>query len=191
MGASDMLKMVWEETIAVSAQEWAGGGGLLLAQDVLQDGREVALTSTCPIGHSSNRPSGVGENIAWKWVSNFQLTASTDFTGSVQSWHDEVDHSGPYQTGGTFEGFSKCTGMCGHYTQVVWATANKLGCGAAACPHSSGMPGYVLVCQYGSSVPGGAGGNMLHATIFTQGTPCSDCLAGFDKCSDGLCSDEA
>jgi hypothetical protein len=167
MGASDMTKMGWDDALATAAQQFVAG---------------------CPSGHSENRPSAVGENMAWKWATGMKLTASTDFAPSVQSWYDEFDAAGPYKDGGTFSGFGSCSGMCGHYTQVVWAAANKIGCGAAYCPHSSGMGGYELVCQYGSSVPGGYGGNMGSQTLFTKGTQCSSCPSGFATCSDGLCS---
>lgn len=167
MGASDMTKMGWDDALATAAQQFVAG---------------------CPSGHSQNRPFGVGENMAWKWATGMKLTASTDFTPSVQSWYDEFDAAGPYKDGGTFSGFGSCSGVCGHYTQVVWAAANKIGCGAAYCPHSSGMGGYELVCQYGSSVPGGYGGNMGSQTLFTKGTKCSSCPSGFATCSDGLCS---
>lgn len=167
MGASDMMKMVWDETLADAAQEYI---------------------SSCPSGHSQNRPSGVGENIAGKWSSYFSMTAATDFTPSVQSWYDEIKDAGKYKKGGTFEGFGKCKGVCGHYTQVVWAAANRLGCGVASCPHHTGMPGYKLVCQYGSSVPGENGGNMVRDNLFTRGSACSSCPSGFETCSQGLCS---
>jgi len=166
MGASDMTKMVWDDTLANAAQQYVSG---------------------CPKGHSQNR-NGAGENIAWKWSTGMKLTASTDVTPSVQSWYDEYKDAGAYKNGGTFAGFSPCTGVCGHYTQVVWAAANKIGCGVAFCPHSTGMAGYELVCQYGSSVNGAHGGNMGGSTLFSKGTACSKCPSGFGTCSGKLCS---
>jgi len=168
MGASDMTMMVWDDTLANAAQTYASG---------------------CPSGHSKNRPNSVGENLAWKWSSSVRsLTATTDFTPSVQSWYDEIKDAGSYKTGGTFSGFGKCSGVCGHYTQVVRAAANKLGCGVNFCPHSSGMGGYMLVCQYGTSVSGSYGGNMQGTTLFTSGKACSKCPSGFQKCASNLCS---
>ena len=37
-----------------------------------------------------------------------------------------------------------CTGVCGHYTQIVWATSLRLGCGSANCSNN-----YVVYCNYG------------------------------------------
>jgi hypothetical protein len=165
MGASDMMMMKWDATLASAAQQFV---------------------ASCPSGHSQNRANTVGENMAWKWSSNFQLTASTDFGPSIQAWYDEIKDAGPYKTGGVFRGFGQCTGVCGHYTQVVWAAANLIGCGVKFCPHRTGMAGYELVCQYGSSV--GYGGNMGGATLFTKGRACSSCPGGFSTCSNNMCT---
>merc|ERR1712039_183286 len=92
---------------------------------------------SCPSVDSKHRPKGIGENIAKGSVS-FQLTNATDFTPSVQSWYDEIQDAGPYKTGGTFKGFDECSGVCRHYTQVVWAAADKIGCGVSYCLDSGG-----------------------------------------------------
>jgi uncharacterized protein YkwD len=181
MGASDMMEMKWDDTLAAAAQKWVSG--LSLADVSVSQG-----ASKCPSGHSQNR-NGAGENMAWKWSSSVtSISPSTDYTPSVQSWYDEIKDAGPYKDGGTFGGFDQCTGVCGHYTQVVWAAADKIGCAAEFCPHSTGMGGYELVCQYGSSVPGAHGGNMGGSTLFTKGAACSTCPSGFNKCSNNLCS---
>jgi len=38
----------------------------------------------------------------------------------------------------------RCSGVCGHYTQVVWRDSTELGCGAATC--ENGME--LWVCNY-------------------------------------------
>jgi len=186
LGASDMMKMTWDDTLANAAQQYVSGLSLLAQQTNVSSQK----SQKCPRGHSQNRANSVGENMAWKWSSSFQPAdlVNTDFTPSVQSWYDEIKDAGPYKTGGRFGGFGKCSGVCGHYTQVVWAAENKIGCGAAYCPHSTGMGGYELVCQYGTSVSGGYGGNMGGATVFTTGTACSKCPSNFMTCSSNLCA---
>ena len=48
---------------------------------------------------------------------------------------------------------NSCSGICGHYTQVVWAASLELGCGLSSCP---GLAyGSTIVCNYG---PGGNDG---------------------------------
>lgn len=37
----------------------------------------------------------------------------------------------------------RCKGVCGHYTQIVWAKSQRLGCGRAVCGESE-----VWVCNY-------------------------------------------
>lgn len=38
---------------------------------------------------------------------------------------------------------SRCRGVCGHYTQIVWRDSRRLGCAAAACGDTE-----VWVCNY-------------------------------------------
>ena len=62
----------------------------------------------------------------------------------VQSWASEVA-SYDYASDG-------CSGVCGHYTQVVWAASTKVGCGMAKCTTNSPFNGfpewYIWVCNY-------------------------------------------
>lgn len=164
-----MMMLKWSSTLAAAAQKHS---------------------SSCPGSTHSKDLKGVGENMAQKAGSNLVLSATTDLTPSVQAWFDEKKDAGPYKDGGKFNGFGDCTGVCGHYTQVVWQAANEIGCGVASCP-LSGMQGYQLTCQYGTSVSGLHGGNMIKATLFTKGTACSACPDGFKTCSTspaGLCT---
>jgi pathogenesis-related protein 1 len=45
-----------------------------------------------------------------------------------------------------------CSGVCGHYTQIVWAGTRRLGCGAAHCTVNSPFDGFAewdhWVCNY-------------------------------------------
>merc|ERR1712003_177279 len=99
------MLMTWDDLLADAAQQYVSGVSLLAQQS------NASERSACPSGHSANRPSGVGENMAWKWSSNFQLTGSTDFTAAVQNWYDEIDDAGPYQNGGAFSGSAPCSGV--------------------------------------------------------------------------------
>ncbi|XP_023666758.2 glioma pathogenesis-related protein 1-like [Paramormyrops kingsleyae] len=152
--ASDMMYMTWDETLAKVAQDWA---------------------SRCIFDHNpllqmpyKLHPSfkAVGENIWRGWpVSIFSVEPA------VQLWVDEVQHY-TYMT-------KKCTGVCGHYTQVVWAKSYKVGCAVHVC---SGNPQFaIFVCDYGDA------GNFVGRYPYQQGTPCSSCPG--KKCWSNLCYD--
>jgi len=177
LGASDMIKLTWDQTLADAAQAHSG---------------------SCPGStHTTNAARGnkVGENMAQSGGSNFQLTSTTDLTGSVQDWFNEKSDAGSYQNGGLYTGNSPCTGVCGHYTQVAWQADNLIGCGVMECVNQfgQGWKGFHLTCQYGTTVPGSYGGNMNdgRSVVFTPGTACSACPSGFETCSAGLCSAQA
>ncbi|VDP90526.1 unnamed protein product [Echinostoma caproni] len=57
-----------------------------------------------------------------------------------------------------------CSGVCGHYTQLVWADTEYVGCGVTKCTKPSFPYGYSIVCNYG------LGGNMNGARPYTAGT---------------------
>ena len=64
--------------------------------------------------------ASVGENLAYKWGTNYRPDTRTAVEGAVKGWADEVkdyDYHG-----------NACTGVCGHYTQVVWAETETVGC---------------------------------------------------------------
>jgi uncharacterized protein YkwD len=44
-------------------------------------------------------------------------------------------------------GSNSCSGVCGHYTQIVWEDSTDLGCAMKQCGN-----GYLVSCEYG---PGG------------------------------------
>uniref|UniRef100_A0A8C6IQD9 Uncharacterized protein n=1 Tax=Melopsittacus undulatus TaxID=13146 RepID=A0A8C6IQD9_MELUD len=79
---------------------------------------------------------------------------------------------------------------CHHYTQLVWATAGRLGCGRCLCAGGHG-PSEAFACAYS---PGGnwevSGTPVLP---YKQGPWCSLCTAGLSGCfkswdhSGGLC----
>ena len=80
--------------------------------------------------HSSrSERNGAGENLA---VGYGSVDAAT------QAWYDEISLFD--QNNG---GFGMSTG---HYTQVVWAGTERLGCAEASCGSRS-----VQVCHYGEA----------------------------------------
>ncbi|VDL37729.1 unnamed protein product [Hymenolepis diminuta] len=72
----------------------------------------------------------VGQNIAY----------SSSIAQNVKMWfeeHKDYNYSHNY-----------CSGVCGHYTQLVWANTTDVGCGVSKC-NFSGFNAVFVVCNYG------------------------------------------
>ncbi|RUS88758.1 hypothetical protein EGW08_003475 [Elysia chlorotica] len=129
----------------------------------------------CDFQHSANR-----ENLAgFKFVGENLYAGTHKFDPAVvvQLWYDEVQFY-DYKT-------RKCKGVCGHYTQVVWATSQAVGCGVKYCPvlkRFRGISGYHVACHYGP------GGNYVGERPYNLGESCSKCPITAEYCIKGLCS---
>lgn len=121
--------MTWSPSLAATAQSWAEACVDVDAPAGLIDHND---------GRSDGHPYYVGENI-------YGSGGGATGIAAVQAWAAEVS-SYDYDT-------NACTGVCGHYTQIVWATSVDLGCGIATCPGLTYGNG--IVCDYG---PGGNSG---------------------------------
>ena len=118
---------------------------------------------------------GVGQNLYIYKQST--AGADNDWERAVADWYGEVrdfssDNIEPFK-------FSSNTG---HYTQVVWAESDRVGCGVTTYKDGPWFTS-LYVCNYGPS------GNYIQGQMYRQGTPCSDCEEGF-QCSTkypGLC----
>merc|ERR1712227_1131541 len=161
-GATNMKKMFWNTELEAIAQRWS---------------------DQCTFGHDSERNkldgTSVGQNAYWG--ASTQQVSEADVQAGVnkatQAWYDEVTNPGfdsthinPYQ-------FNSGTG---HYTQVVWADSEELGCGLV---YYKGDQYYetLVVCNYAKA------GNFLGSAMYETGTACSNCPSGY-TCDDGLCA---
>ncbi|XP_062921597.1 peptidase inhibitor 16-like [Mobula hypostoma] len=138
------------------------------------DLEELALTHAkeCIWEHNKNRGQ-TGENL-------YSVTGTVDLKLAVEKWYLEAANY-TYDT-------MECSPlkMCGHFTQVVWADSDKVGCASHFCDVLQGLTDNnlsILVCNY--SPPG----NVLGQNPYKKGTPCSECPDGF-KCIDNLCTSE-
>jgi hypothetical protein len=120
--------MAWSSELTSVAQAWA---------------------ENCQWMHNPNRSTQaglgvyVGENIFASTWSGHAIPATV-----VDAWFSEYPEY-DYDS-------NSCTGVCGHYTQIVWRNSTLVGCGSSACtsnsPFSSGGTWYFVVCNY---APGG------------------------------------
>lgn len=113
-----------------SARSAVGVGPLQWSDTIASYAQEWANTlqdDGCPVQHRPNRP--YGENIYWR-----SYAGST--AAVVEAWTAEsVNYN---------HADNSCSqGICGHYTQVVWANTQRLGCGVASCDSKE-----VWVCNY-------------------------------------------
>jgi hypothetical protein len=131
-----MQPLTWDDEAAAFAQSWAD----TLAESCAQN-----------IEHSP-MPRAYGENIA----AFFGFGGGSGPIGSaeqvVENWHAEI----ACWTYGTIRGTEECdmqctaamfSNGCGHYTQVVWSTTERVGCGYASCD-AGGESREYWVCSY-------------------------------------------
>merc|ERR1711962_1595000 len=134
-------------------------------------------TDQCDFGHDSNRKLLDGSYCGQNAASGYSTSGA-----AVQGWYSEVENmekdcvpsDSKSCSVDKFGGVYLSTGTVGHYTQVVWATSSRLGCGRR---------GRYVVCNY-------LGGNMIGSSIYKRGEACSACPEG-TTCADGLCRAEA
>jgi pathogenesis-related protein 1 len=97
-----------------------------------------AYADGCRFQHSGR--DGVGENLA------ANAPPGNTAAQAFQTWADEK----PFYS---YASNSCAAGKeCGHYTQVVWRTTTRLGCGVTACTTGSPFSGFprweLWVCNY-------------------------------------------
>ncbi|TNN88996.1 Peptidase inhibitor 15-A [Liparis tanakae] len=161
--ASNMEYMVWDDTLAKTAEDWA---------------------HACQWEHGPpHLLRFLGQNLSvrtGRYRSVLQL---------VKPWYDEVkDYSFPYPRDCNPRCPLRCFGpMCTHYTQMVWATSNKVGCAVHTC-HNMNVWGSVwkratyLVCNYSPK------GNWIGEAPYKVGVPCSACPPSYGgSCSNNMC----
>ncbi|XP_054424704.1 peptidase inhibitor 16 isoform X2 [Pteronotus mesoamericanus] len=129
-----------------------------------------AYAKQCVWGHNKERGRR-GENL-------FAITdEGMDVPRAVEEWYVEREHYN-LSTATCDPGQ-----MCGHYTQVVWAKTEKIGCGSHFCETIQGIEEtniHLLVCNYEPP------GNVKGQRPYQEGTPCSQCPSGY-SCENSLC----
>lgn len=140
--ARDMLQMKWHSESAEDAQRWAEACHLLVHDNVT--GRWVEDYGSC------------GQNI---FVANVQVP----WFFAVKTWYLEKDN---FTYGGVND-----IGVVGHYTQLVWYSSHKVGCGFHYCGHAKPRPYYNYVCNY---CPIGNYPDRI-SKPYKKGKPCSGC----------------
>jgi hypothetical protein len=99
------------------------------------------------VNRSNNYPGYVGENLAL-FSSGWPVSSLVEST--LTNWVENEMPDYNYAS-------NSCSGVCGHYTQVVWRNTHRVGCALRQCATFSNLNstwnnGYLLVCNYS---PGG------------------------------------
>jgi len=158
--ATNMLEMFWDNELAQMAQNWA---------------------DQCKIAHDCRKCRQVerfntGQNLYMSKKTN--LDTEPDWDAAIRSWYNEVTLFLPNMIN-PFR-FEK---TIGHYTQVVWAVTDKVGCGYSVYKDGK-FTVKLYVCDYGPV------GNTAKAAMYEAGDPCTNCPAGMGCSTDfvGLCA---
>ncbi|XP_054284405.1 cysteine-rich secretory protein 2-like [Macrosteles quadrilineatus] len=140
--AADMLSMTWHKGAALSAQRWADQCQLLTHDNL--SGRWIDSYGSC------------GQNI-------FISTHQVPWFFAIKTWFLERHNF-------TYDGDNSLIEV-GHYTQLVWASTHKVGCGFAECQRNSGKKYFSYVCNYCPI------GNYLEklSRPYKKGKACSGC----------------
>ncbi|XP_008566645.1 PREDICTED: peptidase inhibitor 16 isoform X1 [Galeopterus variegatus] len=131
-----------------------------------------AYAQQCVWGHNKHRGRR-GENL----FANQDEAEAVDVPLAMEQWHREREHYN--LSAGTCDPGQ----MCGHYTQVVWAKTERIGCGSHFCEKLHGVEEtniQLLVCNYEPP------GNVKGQRPYQEGTPCSQCPSDY-LCESSLC----
>lgn len=107
----------WDSRLAAYAQEWAD---------------HLKSANNCNMQHrprSGKYTQKHGENLAW--ASGKEM----DTAEVVENWYSEIKNYNYTK--------NSCSGVCGHYTQVVWKNSQRVGCAMAKCRNTE-----IWVCNY-------------------------------------------
>merc|ERR1719228_1334807 len=165
-GAANMRKLVWDDELATIAQRW---------------------TSQCIFEHDKVRNlcdgTVVGQN-AYQSGTDYEYydyVVNPEIGDAVQSWYDEVTNPGFSST--NINPFVFDEGY-GHYTAVVWADTDRVGCGRVYYEDTDGWFKHLVVCNYAIAA------NLEGGVMYEEGDKCSNCPAGYscDATFDGLCA---
>ncbi|XP_067301642.1 peptidase inhibitor 15 [Pseudorasbora parva] len=134
-----------------------------------------AYAAKCIWDHNPDLESlTLGENL-------FVSTGSFNATKAVLDWFEEnVDYD--YENK-----YCPEDKMCGHYTQMVWANSNRIGCASHICDTLEGLDfekATILVCNYYPQ------GNFEGENPYKAGDPCSDCPENLPVCEKNICVSE-
>ncbi|KAF5893494.1 peptidase inhibitor 16-like, partial [Clarias magur] len=126
----------------------------------------------CIWAHNPAVLNTLGENL-------FITTGLLNISRSMAAWFDEyTDYVYANQS---------CKKICGHYTQMVWAKSNRVGCASHFCKTVQGSTynnSMIVVCNYFPP------GNVMRVQPYEAGEPCSKCPEEMTECIENACRED-
>ncbi|XP_072015037.1 cysteine-rich venom protein latisemin-like [Amphiura filiformis] len=156
--AANMEYMYWDDDLATMGETWS---------------------SACIWEHDKGRLDNIspydsfGQNL---WLGTGNLGSPPSGTGATNNWYNE-EQDYDYNA-------HSCSGVCGHYTQVVWAKSIYLGCGRAFCSDVSNGTynnAWIMTCHYAPA------GNYQGVRPYVAGLSCTECESGSGQCFENSC----
>lgn len=177
---SNMLKITYDMELERMAQchanECIFGG-----PNVHDDCRKTSKFTT--VGQNIQSVSGTKFNKVW---------LQSNYSQPFFKWYNEIAYinSSSYAnyTINRRSGVGK-NKVVDHFSQLVWASTNKIGCARAMKENPQGKYKYnvLYICNYGPT------GNVVGSSIFQQGEPASKCPQNYtkDEKYPGLCAEKS
>ncbi|XP_077507823.1 scoloptoxin SSD552-like [Amblyomma americanum] len=112
-----------------------------------------------------------GQNMAAFWESNNSSPGRNEIEKAVRSWFDEYKD---YSPSSVLSFTQNAVGPVGHFTQVIWANTQYMGCGAVLYSKGGQQGGTTkfFVCNYADT------GNIAGKPVYLPGRMCSHCPRG-------------
>lgn len=145
--AQNMQKLQWDSKLEEVAQLWANQ--CVWQHNSDRQSEYNALSPTSSQGEQLSNSESVGENIAYNASSSLKSANIEQALNGYNNWVDE----GNDWAFGRISDAQTCRGVCGHFTQIIWANTYKVGCAVNFCEAGtlSSLPATYLVCNYASA----------------------------------------
>ena len=139
-----------------------------------------SYADSCPPKSNNPNRNGAGENLYWlSWDSEPNDKDVADMSAAVQYWFDGVKNFDPQSI--TKYSYSYSSAL---YSQIIWASTNRIGCGSSYYRRENGIYSIILVCNYLEAA------NSVGSEVYKIGKPGEACIKKSTS-FDALCANEA
>uniref|UniRef100_A0A0K8T6U2 SCP domain-containing protein n=1 Tax=Lygus hesperus TaxID=30085 RepID=A0A0K8T6U2_LYGHE len=138
-----------------------------MSWDYFSEAVALRWVQQCKPGHDDCRPTQTFHNVGQNWGSEAFDTEFPTSNGTFAGWIEEINSvKRPTSLLKKFR-----DGNWRHFTQVIWANSDSLGCGEIHAL-DGGLKATIVTCNYGPT------GNFMDKKMYLMGEPCSQCPEG-------------